>query len=106
MAHGLYRRNDSWYWRVNLRRHARHPRTFRNRRPSCSVDVALSLGDLAYGERIEIAARLSALFTVWMARLEMIGILEKLPHSSLGYRPPAPVAISKIQPLEPVGAMQ
>jgi putative transposase len=31
---------------------------------------------------------------------------EKRPHSSLGYRPPAPVTVGKIQPLEPVTAMQ
>ena len=31
---------------------------------------------------------------------------EKRPHSSLGYRPPAPVTLGQIQPLEPVTAMQ
>jgi transposase InsO family protein len=31
---------------------------------------------------------------------------EKRPHSSLGYRPPAPATFGKIQPLEPVAAMQ
>ncbi|MBL8805351.1 MAG: IS3 family transposase [Rhodospirillales bacterium] len=31
---------------------------------------------------------------------------EKRPHSSLGYRPPAPVTVGQIQPLEPVAAMQ
>lgn len=31
---------------------------------------------------------------------------DKRPHSSLGYRPPATVAIGKIQPLEPISAMQ
>ncbi|MFN8724604.1 MAG: transposase, partial [Rhodospirillales bacterium] len=31
---------------------------------------------------------------------------EKRPHSSLGYQPPAPATFGKIQPLEPVAAMQ
>jgi transposase InsO family protein len=31
---------------------------------------------------------------------------EKRPHSSLGYRPPAPVTLGQIQPLEPVTVMQ
>ena len=31
---------------------------------------------------------------------------EKRPHSSLGYRPPAPATVGNIQPLEPVAAMQ
>ncbi len=31
---------------------------------------------------------------------------ENRPHSSLGYRPPAPVTFSEIHPLEPVAAMQ
>jgi len=31
---------------------------------------------------------------------------EKRPHSSLGYRPPAPATFGEIQPLEPVAAMQ
>jgi transposase InsO family protein len=30
----------------------------------------------------------------------------KRPHSALGYRPPAPVTVGQIQPLEPVAAMQ
>ncbi len=31
---------------------------------------------------------------------------EKRPHSSLGYRPPAPVTVGQIQPLEPIALMQ
>jgi transposase InsO family protein len=31
---------------------------------------------------------------------------EKRPHSSLGYRPPAPMTFGEIQPLEPVAAIQ
>ena len=83
MAYGLFRRNDSWYWRMNLRRHARHPRSFRSQALSYSLDVALSLGALSRCERIEIAARLSALFTTWMSRREMIGVLEKLPREEV-----------------------
>lgn len=83
MAYGLFRRKHSWYWRGNFRRHARHTLTFRHRPLSYSLDVALSLGSLARNERIEIAARLSALFTTWMSRLEMMQVLEKLPKEEV-----------------------